>query len=310
MNFIPEIEINTLEELKEFIGFIDAINFTENPISEISVKDNQLNENGYIFRGQYNPIWELTSTLERDFLKNKINITSGNYYDLCSKLLNNYKPLFRGRISEQYLLLDEKYNDELWAFGQHYDLKTPLLDWSYSFFVALYFAFAKKEGKDEKINRRAVFIINRHAHALPFNHGIQYIEPKLDIGGRLNAQKGLFTKNLSSDFINLNKEYKNTMEDISKQINQYQNLLDNFDFEKYSFLGNMPSQKNISRFSEIDKFPLNKILIASHLRNDVLNFLHSINIDSFTLFPDKKGLIEQCHFELENMIFELKMSGY
>lgn len=308
MNSIPEIEINTLEELKEFISFIDAINFTENPISEINVRDNQLNENSYIFRGQHNPTWELASTLEREFLENNINITSCNYHDLCSDLLNNYKPLFRGRISEQHLLLDEKYNDELWAFGQHYDLKTPLLDWSYSFFVALYFAFAKKESRDEKISHRAVFIINHHT--IPFNHGIQYIKPKLDIGGRLNAQKGLFTKNLSSDFINLNKEYQNTMKDISKRTSQHQNLLDNFDIGKYPFLGNMPSQKNVSRFSKIDNFPLNKILIANHLRSNVLNFLHSVNIDSFTLFPDKKGLIEQCHFELENMIFGLKMSGY
>lgn len=297
---IPEIRIDTWEELKEFIGFLDTIRFQKQPFDEI---ETQANKNNFIFRGQRDPEWKLSSTLEREFLDNGLNLNKDFYNDICQDLLKQYKPLFRGRIAEQYLLTDNSFNDELWAFGQHYDLKTPLLDWSYSFFVALYFAFIKK---DEKIKHRAVFILNRQT--LPFQHNIEYIEPKFDIGHRLNAQKGLFTKNTNDDFEKINQKYKDALKNLSHQINQYQHMLKDFDFQKYSFFGDSPKEEN-NRFSEIKNLPLNKILISNTLRSQILNLLQSVNIDSFTLFPDTKGLIEQCHLELENMIFRLKMQG-
>ncbi|MDO4441459.1 MAG: FRG domain-containing protein [Moraxella sp.] len=281
---IPEIRIDTWEKLQDFIGKIYPVNAGVQELRLIVTKDKEMSENGYIFRGQKDPEWKLSSTLERHFADNGVGVALDTYANRCEDLLNRYKPLFRGRIFEQFLLMDKQFDDELWAFGQHYDLKTPLLDWSYSFFVALYFAFIDRAEHPY----RAVFILNRSI--LPFaKNTIKCFEPKLDIGGRLNAQKGLFTKNLSSDFEGLNAAYVEVLSSIDTGVT-------------FSEQFNFPNQ-DCSSMTEV---PIYKVLIASTLREKILTYLNILNVNGFTLFPDTKGLVTQCHLELENMITHLK----
>ena len=284
MSKIPEIKIDNWEMLQNLIGSIHPINTGVRELGLVINTDHQMSEDGYVFRGQQNPEWKLSSTLERHFDDNDV-FASDDYANRCSDLLSKYKPLFRGRINEQHLLVDDRFDDELWAFGQHYDLKTPLLDWSYSFFVALYFAFIDQTNH----SYRAVFVLNRNMSS--FVNTIKYFEPKLDIGGRLNAQKGLFTKNLTKDFENLNEIYSKSLSSIGNGV---------VSDEQFNF----PCQDQGEGF--VFNVPICKVLIASELREEILTFLNILNVNGFTLFPDTKGLVTQCHLELENMITHLK----
>lgn len=96
-----------------------------------------------IFRGQRRSDWSLMPTLGR---LSDNGIVTGN---LAATQLERFKRAIRGRLSDNSLV-DE--DDELWSIGQHHGLMTPLLDWTYSPYVALFFAFAKADSKDEEEN--------------------------------------------------------------------------------------------------------------------------------------------------------------
>lgn len=298
-NSTPEITIDHWQDLYQLLDELHAICPDENPLSWIDT--NRTGKQELIFRGQRDPDWGLASTLEREICAQNLNLSSDDYQNLCKDLLDRYKRLFRGRISEQYILLDARYDDEIWAFGQHYGLKTPLLDWTHSIFVALYFAFIAQE--NAKNRYRAIFVLNQWSFAFP-SLGIQCIQPSLDIGGRLNAQKGLFTKNQSKDFEQIDQKYQEVMDSICPNVQ-----IDDKLAEKIASMQNI-EPKDEAKYQAIYSVPLTKILIAESLRVDILNFLQKVNIDGFTLFPDTAGLIEQCHLELENMIGMLKNREY
>jgi hypothetical protein len=62
------------------------------------------------------------------------------YDNLCSRVLNQFKQACRGVPDVDPTATDDEY----WALGRHFDLLTPLLDWTLSPYVAAFFAFAER----------------------------------------------------------------------------------------------------------------------------------------------------------------------
>ena len=100
----------------------------------------------YIYRGQANYDWKLLSRLDRlesRYPKRK-NLGRGvpDFFDRPpfteEQHLSAFKRAIRGRRGPNPPPLTE---DDYWALGQHHGLATPLLDWTRSPFIALFFAF-------------------------------------------------------------------------------------------------------------------------------------------------------------------------
>lgn len=124
---IPVIKI---EHWRDFAGLLESPFFNRTGIQ-------------LIFRGHRRNDWSLAPSLGR-FASNNI-VTER----LARDQLSMFRQAVRGRIKDNAILENDEQNDELWAVGQHYGLMSPLLDWTYSPYVALFFAFAKEDQKDE-----------------------------------------------------------------------------------------------------------------------------------------------------------------
>ena len=217
----------------------------------------------YIYRGQHHYSWFLSPTLSR------IMGGGGVGEELARKHLRNFRLSIRGRLPRGMILVEE--DEELWAVGQHHGLDTPLLDWTASPFVALFFAFEKQDlpdwiGDNSEPNNdsRVVFVVNKSFIEDSFGEDDRYpriIEPSTDDHGRLVNQAGLFT--ISPYNETLESSLIRALEDSSIDPN------DPAELAKYICKIHIPNSPDI--------------------RMDCLRQLRKMNIHHASLFPDVIG---------------------
>jgi FRG domain len=99
----------------------------------------ELKSNKWIFRGQRLSEWTIESSLERTFLR-RFGVARNEIPKIESGLLRAFK-----RRAHHYVkdLPVEKALIEWLALMQHYGAPTRLVDWTYSFYIAAYFAIEK-----------------------------------------------------------------------------------------------------------------------------------------------------------------------
>lgn len=145
-----------LKQISMFSSFVQKGNFFEqiqidNTEDFDKIYDKYKSKSDFLFRGQSEAKWRLYSTLQRKWIE--INLASKvlSYKEFIQKLVTNGTLIYGEKIKD---FLAEKHIDtinpiSILGFLQHYRCPTPLLDWTYSFGNALYFAL---DGLKENIS--------------------------------------------------------------------------------------------------------------------------------------------------------------
>jgi hypothetical protein len=217
----------------------------------------------FVFRGQASSSWPLLSTLDRleqRFPKRKNLVPGAPEFFEAPPLsdeqhLNAFKRAVRGRRGPNAPSLNE---DEYWALGQHHGLATPLLDFTRSPYVALFFAFEEEticvDGKMIPPESRAVYALSTRIIEIQEKgqqERVQIVSPESDANYRLISQAALFVK-----------------------------MLRRTDLESYV------------RARCCDTGPyafFTKIIIPNRDRHACLIALNKMNINHMSLFPDIDG---------------------
>lgn len=176
-----------------------------------------------IYRGQRDSNWNLDSCLDRRLLK----FPKERHPSIRTQHLKDFKLAVRGRRGHPPCEIVD--DDDWWALGQHHGLPTPLLDWTESPYVALFFAFEKTDSPEVKfrsvyalqadlVDLRTGYIEARHRldnigkpsmleHLISGKQKepvggfredvpptVPIIRPMTDENARLTSQRGLFTR--------------------------------------------------------------------------------------------------------------------
>ncbi len=162
----------------------------------------------------------------------------------------------------------ELTGDEWWALAQHHRLATPMLDWTYSPFVALFFAFEEEKylnssGQWTEPEKRIVYTLsvtcisekNSSDSPAPL-----VFSPKGETSYRLINQGGLFVK-----------------------------MPEKTDLESYVCKNFHAETTKTATPPQSARAILQKILIPNNDRTNCLKCLNKMNINRMSLFPDIDG---------------------
>jgi len=212
--------------------------------------------NNFIFRGHANSNWLLESTIARSI--KKFYPSEKDPSLLIRAHLDSFKINIRGKSSINF---KDVSDNEIWALGQHFGLYTPLLDFTRSPYVALFFAL---QGQSES-GKRCIWALEEHQIDLlnvakERKDKLEMVVPLTNDNQRLVSQQGLFLK-IPSDC---------SIEDLISKYN-------------YSRAGTA----------------FYKLTFDDIFREDALLILQNMNINELTLFPDLIGSARHSNYLFE-----------
>ncbi|MGB0712137.1 MAG: FRG domain-containing protein, partial [Gammaproteobacteria bacterium] len=238
-----------------------------------------------IFRGHRRFDWALTPSLGR--LDAKANVITR---ETAEAQLDLFRRAVRGRVSDRSLV-EAAEADELWSVGQHHGLMTPLLDWTYSPYVALFFAFEMDDPAEGETDNpyRALYVLNKsHVEVEDQCPDVSVLEPRKDDHGRLVNQAGLFTKS----------SYGETLE--VSLINSLQDEV----------LANLAEDLDVKLEARELAGYLCKIYIPNEKRIECLRHLRMMNVHHASLFPDVPGAAQYCNVMVAEEVMDRREAAF
>lgn len=177
----------------------------------------------YIFRGQRDSTWKLTPGLFREDSSSKRSTSKSSNREPHNTRYNEFQKIQNflyladreGILPPTFKLPNAEGDTPNWwsepkikiptdalyayALGQHYGIKTRLLDWSYSSLSALYFAASScwRHQKIHGTDKQTYFAV--WALASCGTKNVKILAPKFSTNLNLRSQKGLFTYDPSAD---------------------------------------------------------------------------------------------------------------
>jgi hypothetical protein len=212
----------------------------------------------YVWRGQGDADWSLVTSLHRLLS----DVTDIDMESAAKDHLAAFRQAVRGRRGPNPPKIQDE--NQLWALGQHVGLATPLLDWTESPYVALFFAFANPAPPAS--GNRVVWQLfagddtmsgGTDAGAERRWPSLEILRPDQDENPRLVSQRGLFAR-----------------VPLGESVDAW-------------------VRRNLA--GESTDVYLAKIVIPDHDRDDCLRHLNRMNINHLSLFPDLIGASNCCN---------------
>lgn len=250
----------------------------------------------WVYRGQRGGDWPLASTLGRKFDGGSIPA------DKRKQLLFQFELSMRGRGYDLSAFNGEDAEIEKWAIGQHNGLLTPLLDWTRSPFIALFFAFNTADNAETNPSR-AVYCVNMSALRDALGDQTLFRDPMGHNNSRLVNQAGLFTM-VPDDDDNFASYIINTL--------QEEGVVSAEPVTQTATVESPDSEESVVEYTVTDNLSdqlkqyIQKIHIPNVGRMDCLATLRKMNIHNGTLFPDAQGASLYCNDWLERILREEK----
>ena len=141
--------------------------------------------NRYIFRGQENADWSLVSTFDRNYS----HFSFSRRQDIEKNLIEEFRRMcveWEGKNNFNNYSIEQ-----IITAGQHYGLPTRLLDWTYSLYVAAFFAFSN----ERTCENAAIWVIDSEHEIWQGRYGVTIEKCRIKENERQKYQYGIFTRN-------------------------------------------------------------------------------------------------------------------
>lgn len=197
-----------------------------------------------------------------------------NSVRLRESLVNSYKS-FESLLSHEKWLPSDLL--ELAALAQHYGIPTRLLDWSYDFFVSLYFAVNGVAISNNPSNYFVIWIMNLNSVEYLISSGmpLRIINPPYFGNPNLGAQKGVFTMwEIDKPMNSSNPK----IVDVEKKITK-----DALDYSIQTYVNSNNPKLNTPL--------MHKILVSTKNIYKIHQFLEKMNYNASRIFPGYYGVV-------------------
>jgi hypothetical protein len=140
----PPVQVDNT--VAEYASFYQKSFFFEQEKIETKEQVDELlekfkNTESFLFRGQREAKWMLYSSLQRSWIKDRMNENGAEYLPFLKKIIEHGRNEFEDQISAilPEINVDSLNDISVLGYLQHHKCPTPLLDWTCNFKAALFF---------------------------------------------------------------------------------------------------------------------------------------------------------------------------